>query len=157
MAGQATSGDAGWDRVRHLHAGTHVHVAGDKQSKTCTLDLVDEATLRCSKGSSQYSFLRAEVKSVKLTRYGRSTLVGMVIGLGAGAGIGAIAGHTQEQPGRFFHGLTTEAYTADRRVGGSDCWCGDWRAYGLSARAYGLSAALDFSCGDVWRGRRAGA
>jgi hypothetical protein len=112
LAAQATSGDAGWDRVRHLPTGSHVHVAGDKLSKTCTLDLVDEATLRCSKGSSQYSFLRAEVKSVKLTRYGRSTLVGMAIGLGAGAGIGAIAGHSQEQPGDFFHGLTTEAYTA---------------------------------------------
>ena len=116
MAAQAPSGDAGWARVRQLHAGTHVHVAGDRLSKTCTLDLVDEATLRCSKGSSQYSFLRAEVKSVKLTRYGRSTLVGMAIGLGAGAGIGAIVGHAQEKPNDFFPGLSTEASAA---VGGA--------------------------------------
>jgi len=116
MTGQAPSGDVGWDRVRHLPAGTHVHVAGDKQSKTCTLDLVDEATLRCSKGSSQYSFLRADVKSVKLTRYGRSTLVGTVIGLGVGAGVGAIVGHAQEKPNDFFPGLSTEACAA---VGGA--------------------------------------
>ena len=116
LAGQGPSGDAGWDRVRHLPAGTHVHVAGDKQSKTCTLDLVDEATLRCSKGSSQYSFLRVEVKSVKLTRYGRSTLVGLGIGLGVGAGVGAIVGHAQEKPDDFFPGLSTEACAA---VGGA--------------------------------------
>jgi len=116
LAAQVPSGDAGWERVRHLPAGSHVHVAGDKQSKTCTLDLVDEATLRCSKGSSQYAFLRAEVKSVKLTRYGRSTLVSAVIGLGVGAGVGAIVGHAQEKPNDFFPGLSTEACAA---VGGA--------------------------------------
>ena len=116
LAAQGPSGDAGWERVRHLQAGSHVHVAGDKQSKTCTLDLVDEATLRCSKGSSQYSFLRVEVKSVKLTRYGRSTLVGLGIGLGVGAGVGAIVGHAQEKPDDFFPGLSTEACAA---IGGA--------------------------------------
>lgn len=116
LAAQAPSLDAGWDRVRHLPAGTRVHVAGDKQSKTCALDLVDDATLRCSKGNSQYSFVRAEVKSVKLTRYTRSTLVGMGIGLGVGAGVGAIVGHAQEKPDDFFPGLSTEACAA---VGGA--------------------------------------
>jgi hypothetical protein len=116
LPAQAPPGDAGWERVRHLQAGSHVHVAGDKQSKTCTLDLVDESTLRCSKGSSQYSFARDEVKSVKLTRYGRSTLVGLGIGLGVGAGVGAIAGHAQEKPNDFFPGLSTEAYAA---IGGA--------------------------------------
>jgi hypothetical protein len=101
-----------WDRLRRVPAGTHVHVAADSQSKTCAIDLIDEATLRCSKGASQYSFLRAEVKSVKLTRYGRSALVGAVMGLGAGAGVGAAAGHAQEKPGDFFPGLSTEAYAA---------------------------------------------
>ena len=101
-----------WDRLRRVPAGTRVHVAADSQSKTCAIDLIDEATLRCSKDASQYSFLRAEVKSVKLTRYGRSTLLGLGIGLGAGAGIGAAAGHAQEKPGDFFPGLSTEAYAA---------------------------------------------
>ena len=110
------SGGGSWDRVRRLPAGTRVHVAADNQSKTCALDLVDDATLRCSKGTSQYSFARAEVKSVKLTRYGRSTLVGLGIGLGVGAGVGAIAGHAQEKPNDFFPGLSTEAYAA---IGGT--------------------------------------
>jgi hypothetical protein len=116
LAAQSTATGGSWDRVRHLPAGTRVHVAGDKQSKMCALDLVDDATLRCSKGSSQYSFVRAEVKSVKLTRYTRSTLVGLGIGLGVGAGVGAIVGHAQEKPDDFFPGLSTEACAA---VGGA--------------------------------------
>jgi hypothetical protein len=116
LAAQAPSSNAGWDRLKHLPAHTRVHVAGDKQSKTCAIDLVDDATLQCSKGNSQYSFVRAEVKSVNLTRYTRSTLVGMGIGLGVGAGVGAIAGHAQEKPDDFFPGLSTEAYAA---VGGA--------------------------------------
>jgi len=116
LAAQSRSGDGSWERLRHLAAGTRVHVAGDKQSKTCAIDLVDDATLRCSKGNSQYSFTRAEVKSVKLTRYMRSTLVGLGIGLGVGAGVGAIVGHAQEKPNDFFPGLSTEACAA---VGGA--------------------------------------
>ena len=88
-----------WDRVRHVPAGTKVHVAADKQSETCRIDVVDEATLRCSNGHSQYSFARAEVKSVKLTRYAVSTLVGAGIGAGVGAGIGL--GVTQDKNGWF--------------------------------------------------------
>jgi hypothetical protein len=116
LAAQAPSGGGSWDRVMHLPAGTRVHVAGDTKSKTCTIALVNDATLQCSKGNSQYSFLRAEVKSVKLTRYTRSTLVGMGIGLGVGAGVGAIVGHAQEKPNDFFPGLSTEACAA---VGGA--------------------------------------
>jgi hypothetical protein len=113
-----TSADAGWSRLKALPAHTRVHVSGDKQSKVCAIDLVDEATLQCSRGNSQYSFARAEVKSVKLTRYTRSTLVGMGIGLGVGAGVGAIAGHTQEKPNDFFPGLTTAAFAAVGGAGG---------------------------------------
>ncbi len=105
-----------WERVKHLPPHTRVHVAADNQNKTCAIDLVDDATLRCSKGKSQYSFERGEVKSVKLTRYTRSTLVGLGIGLGAGVGVGAIAGHAQEKPNDLFPGLSTEAYAA---IGGA--------------------------------------
>jgi hypothetical protein len=102
--------------VKHLPAHTKAHVSGDKQSKTCRIDVVDDATLQCSNGSSQYSFPRDEVKSVRLARYVRSTLAGAAIGAGAGAGIGAIAGHAEEKPGDFFRGLTTDAFTA---IGGA--------------------------------------
>jgi hypothetical protein len=108
--------DANWDRLKHLPPHMRVHVAADKQNKVCVIDLVDDETLRCSKGSSQYSFPRAEVKSVKRARTGRSALVGLGIGLGAGAGIGAAIGHSKEQPNDFFPGLSTEAFAA---IGGA--------------------------------------
>ena len=118
LAAQTSPAGGSWDRLKHLPAHTRVHVSGDKQSKTCAIDLVDDATLQCSKGNSQYSFARAEVKSVKLTRYTRSTLVGMGIGLGVGAGVGAIAGHAQEKPNDFFPGLATGAFAAVGGAGG---------------------------------------
>jgi hypothetical protein len=104
--------DASWDQLKHLPPHMRVHVAADKQSKVCVIDLVDDETLRCSKGASQYSFPRAEVKSVKRVRTGRSALVGVGIGLGVGAGVGAAIGHSKEKPNDFFPGLTTEAFTA---------------------------------------------
>lgn len=116
LAAQAPAAGASWERLKILPVHTRVHVATDRKSQVCVIDLVDDATLRCSKGPSQYSFLRAEVKSVKLTRYTRSTLVGLGIGLGVGAGVGAIAGHTQEKPNDFFPGLATEAVAA---IGGA--------------------------------------
>jgi hypothetical protein len=116
LAAQGSSTGASWDRLKHLPPQTRVHVAADNQSKVCAIDLVDDATLQCSKGHSQYSFARAEVKSVKLTRYTRSTLVGLGIGLGVGAGVGAIAGHAEEKPNDFFPGLTTDAFAA---IGGA--------------------------------------
>lgn len=118
LVAQGSLGGASWERLKHLPAHTRVHVSGDKQSKTCAIDLVDDATLQCSKGNSQYSFARAEVKSVKLTRYTRSTLVGMGIGLGVGAGVGALAGHAQEKPNDFFPGLATGAFAAVGGAGG---------------------------------------
>jgi hypothetical protein len=143
LAGQTSD----WERLRRLAAGTRVHVATDNRSKTCSVDLIDEATLRCSKGASQYSFLRADVKSVKLTRYGRSTLVGLGIGLGGGRW--PCAGEAR----RPFPGAVDRGLCGHRRRGGCACRCGDWRAYRLSARAYGVSAAL-IRRGYDWRVRR---
>jgi hypothetical protein len=123
QAAAQTPADVGnWNRLKMLPAHTKVHVAGDKQSKVCSIDVVDDATLQCSKGHSQYSFVRAEVKSVKLTRYTRSTLVGLGVGLGVGVGVGAIAGRAIDppQPNAFldFSGLGRDAITVIGGVGG---------------------------------------
>ena len=135
-SGQTPADVGNWNRLKMLPAHTRVHVAGDKESKVCSIDVVDDATLQCSKGHSQYSFVRGEVKSVKLTRYTRSTLVGLGVGLGVGAGVGAIAGHTQEKPGDWFPRLATEAFAA---VGG---------AGGLLVGA-GVGAGTDFMKGPT--------
>ena len=85
-----------WSHIAALPPSTHLHVASDKKGRTCFLISSDDEKLVCSNGKgssgSSYTFTRAEVKSVKLTRYGRSTLVGLLVGGGAGAGIGAAVG-----------------------------------------------------------------
>jgi hypothetical protein len=64
--------------------------------RTCFLASVDDGKLVCTRGKNlsgaNYTFARAEVRSVKLVRYRRSTLAGLGIGLGVGLGVGAIAG-----------------------------------------------------------------
>ena len=134
LAAQAHSSGCDWNRLKSLPVHTKVHVAGDKQSKVCLIDSVDDATLQCSKGHSQYSFARAEVKSVKLARYTRSTLVGLGIGLGVGAGVGAIIGHEKEKPNDF-PGVDDRRFCGHRRCGGIDCRRGHWRPNGFYARA----------------------
>jgi len=85
-----------WIRLSALPDGTHVHITADRMSKACFLAAVDDEKLACSRKknplSADYTFVRAEVRSVKLVRYRRSTLAGLGIGLGAGLGAGAIAG-----------------------------------------------------------------
>jgi len=69
-----------------------MHVAADNGGSTCYFIAADDQTLTCGRhnGSAkgQHVFPRAEVKSVKLTRYGISTLGGAAIGTGVGAAIG---------------------------------------------------------------------
>ena len=82
-----------WDHLKALPAGIRMHVSGDRMSRTCTLDRVTDDELTCSKGRiadvAHYTFPRAEISSIKLTRYTISTVAGFGIGAGAGAGIAA--------------------------------------------------------------------
>ena len=80
---QAPAG-SNWDHLKALPANTKLHVSVDKGGHTCRLASVDDAALVCG----SHTFPRAEVKSVKLTRYGASYGIGAAIGAGAGAGIG---------------------------------------------------------------------
>jgi hypothetical protein len=81
---QAPAAGSNWDHVKALPVQTRLHVSADKGGATCKLVTVDDATLVCGK----HTFQRADVKSVKLTRYGVSYGVGTAIGAGAGAGVG---------------------------------------------------------------------
>ncbi len=80
---QAPAG-SNWDHLKALPAQTRIHVSADKGGATCKLLSVDDATLVCGK----HTFQRANVKSVKLTRYGISTAIGAGIGAGVGVGVG---------------------------------------------------------------------
>ncbi|HEX4308790.1 MAG TPA: hypothetical protein VHZ25_02115 [Acidobacteriaceae bacterium] len=94
-----------------LPAGTHIHVSSDKKSHTCYFQSADDASLVCSGkrgGGRSYSFARSEVRSVKLTRYTVSTLVGMGIGAGLGVGIGAAVSPKSSSNTLDFSGLDRE-------------------------------------------------
>ncbi len=84
---QSPAAGSNWEHLKALPATTKLHVSADKGGATCKLVSVDDATLVCGKNT----FQKADVKSVKLTRYGTSYGVGAAIGAGAGAGIGLAA------------------------------------------------------------------
>jgi hypothetical protein len=86
MQGQSPAHDSGWLRVQQLPLHTKVHISSEKKAKTCPVAAVDEQSVTCANGTS---FSRAEIKSIKLTRYGWSTLGGLGIGFGVGATIAA--------------------------------------------------------------------
>ena len=92
-----------WGHLSALPAHSHMHVSTDAGSKTCYLIAVDESSLTCGRQDGgpkgQRVFHRADVKMVKLTRYGVSTLAGAAIGGGAGAAVGF--GVTQNPQGWF--------------------------------------------------------
>jgi hypothetical protein len=106
-----------WHRLAALQPGTHIHISSDKKSRTCFFASADDATLVCSRknsGGTQYSFARADVRTVKLTRYSLSTIAGIGIGAGAGFGIGAAiapAVAPKSNSGLDFSGLDREAIT----------------------------------------------
>jgi hypothetical protein len=79
-----TLAGSNWEHLKALPQHTRLHVSADKMSHTCYLLSVDDTSLVCGR----YTFPRAEVKTVKLTRYGTSYGIGTAIGAGAGAGIG---------------------------------------------------------------------
>ena len=88
---QAQAMSADWHRVEQLPPHTRVHISSDKMNRLCLIDSVAEESLICSSGHTTNSFPRAEIKSIKVTRYVLSTVGGAGIGAGAGAIIGAAA------------------------------------------------------------------
>ena len=62
----------------------------------CTLTAVDADTLACDRNYrftvQKVLFQRAEIRTIKLTRRGRSAVIGAAIGAGAGAVAGGIQG-----------------------------------------------------------------
>ena len=90
---QAPAAGSNWDHLKALPPNTRMHVSADKGGHTCRLVSVDDASLICG----SHTFARAEVKKVKLTRYGVSYAAGAGIGAGVGLGVGlGLASGTQD-------------------------------------------------------------
>lgn len=87
-----------WNHLAAIAAHTHIHVAADHGGATCYFISADDQNLICGhkdgSDKSRHVFARADVKSVKLTRYGISTIGGA----GIGAGVGAIIGFAAFRP-----------------------------------------------------------
>jgi hypothetical protein len=99
--GQAVAG-ADWGKVQALPLDTAIRVSASgrttsERTTVCRLTVVDSDLLRCVETRTVFffparrerEFQRTELRSVKLSRQGLSTLAGAAVGLGAGAGIGA--------------------------------------------------------------------
>jgi hypothetical protein len=84
-----TNAAGDWQRVKQLPVHTRVHLSTDKKGLTCSIDAVDDGSLTCSSGHLGTAYPRAEIKSIKVTRYPVSVVGGAGIGAGVGAGIGA--------------------------------------------------------------------
>jgi len=106
-AAQTTPAGRDWDRLKALPAHIHMHVSSASGGKTCYLIAVDDESLICGRkdGSpkGQRVFPRNTIASVKLTRYGMSTLGGLGIGLAAGGIIGVAV--FRPTPNDFFGNL----------------------------------------------------
>jgi hypothetical protein len=87
-----TAAGNNWARVQVLPAGTTVNVKGKDRHLVCKLVSVDGDALRCRDRAKAVDFQRAEIRSVKIPRRGRSTLIGLGIGAGTGAVIGFAVG-----------------------------------------------------------------
>ncbi len=112
-----------WHNLSAIAPHTHIHVAADHGGSTCYFIAADDQNLICGhkNGSEKgrHVFPRTDVKSVKLTRYGVSTLGGLAIGAGAGAAIGFAA--IRPQPNEFldFSGVARAVCAVVGGLGGT--------------------------------------
>ena len=99
-----------WQHVQALPLGTSTNVKARKSHLSCALKSVDADSLTCTHGKDTV-FQRAEILTIKIPHRGRSTLVGLAIGGGAGAVIGFGVG-TRSGDGFFGPNFLRGAVTA---------------------------------------------
>jgi hypothetical protein len=76
-----------WQHVQALPVGASINVKARRSHTGCTLKNVDADTLTCTHGKD-IVFQRADILTIQISRRGRSALIGLAIGGGAGAAIG---------------------------------------------------------------------
>jgi hypothetical protein len=80
-----------WQHVQALPAGASIIVKARKSHAGCKLKSVDADSVTCVHGKDLV-FQRVDIVSIRIPHRGRSTLVGMALGAGVGALIGAATG-----------------------------------------------------------------
>ena len=86
--GQSPRVGSNWQHVQALPTGTTLEVNARNRNLQCNLTAVTEDSLSCAHGAKRIVFGRNEIASIKISRRGRSIL----IGAGVGGGALAIAG-----------------------------------------------------------------
>ena len=80
-----------WAKVQALPAGTALHLNGNPHT-SCLFLRADADSVICGRQSHERTCPRAGIRSIKLAHRTRSTLVGLGIGAGTGAIIGFAVG-----------------------------------------------------------------
>jgi hypothetical protein len=78
-----------WQRVQALPPGASINVTAKASHTGCTLKSVDADSLTCTHGKD-IVFQRADILTITIPHRGRSALI--LGGIGAGIGVGAVAG-----------------------------------------------------------------
>ena len=112
-----------WHNLSAIAPHAHIHVAADHGRSTCYFIAVDDQNLTCGRkdGSEKgrHVFPRAEVKSVKLTRFAVSTIGGLGIGSGVGAVIGFATIHSHPDAFLDFSGAARAICVVVGGLGGT--------------------------------------
>jgi hypothetical protein len=87
QAAQAPPGSS-WQKVQALPAGTAIKVKTRTGNTACTLKGVDAGSLTCNHGKD-IVIQQADILTIRVAHRGRSALVGLAIGGGGGAIVGA--------------------------------------------------------------------
>lgn len=82
---QTAPAPRGWQQVQSLPPQTQVRIKTDHTKATCLITAVSDTDLHCSNSVIP----RSEIKTIKLPRRANSTIAGMLLGAGIGAGAGA--------------------------------------------------------------------
>ena len=100
LAAVAQVPTSSWETVKMLPPGTQIRIASGKSLPIlATLESVSDSDLVFGQGAGQQSFPRAEISSISVKRKGhrlRNTLIGLGVGVVAGAAIGFAIGEAQE-------------------------------------------------------------
>jgi hypothetical protein len=85
-----------WQHVQMLPLGASINVKARTSHAACTLKSVDADSLTCTHGKD-VAFQRADILTINISRRGRSALIGLGIGAGAGVIVGAATGCSSAQ------------------------------------------------------------
>ncbi len=101
----APAASALWDSVQQLAPQTHLKIAADQHGGACVLQTVSPDGLVCLHGKGTRSVARAEIRSIKLARKGRSAGLGLAVGAGVGLAVGVGIGEAinGSDKGSFVH------------------------------------------------------